>query len=41
MGSMAEDVIYISDKKAAGELASMLGRVRERAEVVIENDARL
>jgi hypothetical protein len=40
MGPLAKDVIHISDKKAAGELASLLGRVRERAEVFIENDAR-
>jgi len=40
-GPRAKDVIHISDKKAAGELASLLGSVRERAELVIENDARL
>jgi antitoxin (DNA-binding transcriptional repressor) of toxin-antitoxin stability system len=40
MGAMAKDVIHISDKEAASDFASLLGRVREGAEVVIENDAR-
>jgi prevent-host-death family protein len=40
MGSMAKDVIHISDKEAASEFASLLDRVREGAEVIIEHDAR-
>lgn len=40
MGVMAKDVIHISDKEAASDFASLLARVREGAEVVIEHDAR-
>jgi antitoxin (DNA-binding transcriptional repressor) of toxin-antitoxin stability system len=40
MGSMAKDVIHISDKEAASDFASLLARVREGAEVIIEHDAR-
>jgi antitoxin (DNA-binding transcriptional repressor) of toxin-antitoxin stability system len=40
MGSMAKDVIHISDKEAASDFASLLARVREGAEFVIEHDAR-
>jgi antitoxin (DNA-binding transcriptional repressor) of toxin-antitoxin stability system len=40
MGSMAKDVIHVSDKEAASDFASLLARVREGAEVVIEHDAR-
>ena len=40
MGTMAKNVIHISDKEAASGFASLLGRVREGAEVFIENDAR-
>jgi antitoxin (DNA-binding transcriptional repressor) of toxin-antitoxin stability system len=40
MDAMAKDAIHISDKEAARDFASLLGRVREGAEVVIENDAR-
>jgi hypothetical protein len=34
------DAFHISDKKGASEFASLLGRVRERAEVATKNDAR-
>ena len=37
---MAKDVIHVSDKEAANDFASLLARVREGAEVVIEHDAR-
>jgi antitoxin (DNA-binding transcriptional repressor) of toxin-antitoxin stability system len=37
---MARDVIHVSDKEAASDFASLLARVREGAEVVIEHDAR-
>jgi antitoxin (DNA-binding transcriptional repressor) of toxin-antitoxin stability system len=40
MGVMAKDVIHVSDKDAASDFASLLARVREGAEVVIEHDAR-
>jgi antitoxin (DNA-binding transcriptional repressor) of toxin-antitoxin stability system len=39
-GSMAKDVIHISDKEAASDFASLLARVREGAEVIVEHDAR-
>lgn len=37
---MAKDVIHISDKEAANDFASLLARVREGAEFIIEHDAR-
>jgi antitoxin (DNA-binding transcriptional repressor) of toxin-antitoxin stability system len=37
---MAKDVIHVSDKEAASDFASVLARVREGAEVVIEHEAR-
>jgi len=37
---MAKHVIHISDKEAANELSSLLDRVRNGAEIVIEHDAR-
>lgn len=40
MGVMAKHVIHVSDKEAADDFASLLARVREGAEVVIEHDAR-
>jgi prevent-host-death family protein len=40
MGIMAKDVIHISDRDAANDFASLLARVREGAEVVIEHDSR-
>lgn len=40
MFAMAKNVIHVSDKEAAGDFASLLARVREGAEVVIEHDAR-
>lgn len=40
MGIMAKDVIHISDKDAANDFASLLARVRQGAEVVIEHDER-
>lgn len=40
MGVMAKHVIHVSDKEAASDFASLLARVREGAEVVIEHDAR-
>src|ERR1700681_472250 len=40
MGMMAKDVIHVSDKEAASDFASLLARVREGTEVVIEHDAR-
>jgi prevent-host-death family protein len=40
MSVMAKDVIHVSDKDAANDFASLLARVREGAEVVIEHDAR-
>jgi prevent-host-death family protein len=40
MGSMAKDVIHISDKEAASDFASLLARVRGGFEVIIEHDAR-
>src|SRR5436309_12848254 len=40
MGSMAKDVIHVSDKEAASDFASLLARVSEGAEGVIEHDAR-
>lgn len=39
-GSMAKPVIHISDAEAANDFASVLDRVREGSEVVIEHDAR-
>jgi prevent-host-death family protein len=40
MGVMTKDVIHVTDKEAASNFASLLARVREGAEVVIEHDAR-
>jgi antitoxin (DNA-binding transcriptional repressor) of toxin-antitoxin stability system len=40
MGVMVKDVIHISDKEAASDFASLLARVRDGAEVVVEHDAR-
>jgi prevent-host-death family protein len=40
MAFMARNVIRVSDKDAANDFASLLARVREGAEVVIEHDAR-
>ena len=37
---MAKHIIHISDAEAASDFASLLDRVREGAEVVIEHDAR-
>lgn len=37
---MAKHVIHISDAEAANDFASLLDRVREGAEVVIEHNAR-
>ena len=37
---MAKEVIHISDKEAASNFASLPGRVRGGAEVIIEHDAR-
>jgi antitoxin (DNA-binding transcriptional repressor) of toxin-antitoxin stability system len=37
---MAKHVIHISDTDAASDFASLLDRVREGAEVIIERDAR-
>ena len=37
---MPKHVFHISDAEAASDFASLLGRVREGAEVVIEQDAR-
>ena len=37
---MAKDVIHVSDAEAASDFGSLLERVREGAEVVIEHDAR-
>ncbi len=37
---MAKDVIHISEAEAANDFLSLLARVREGAEVVIERDAR-
>jgi len=37
---MAKEVIHISEKEAESNFASLLARVREGAEVVIERDAR-
>ncbi|SRR5712692_7449340 len=36
---MAKHVIHVSDREAASDFASLLARVREGAEVVIEHDA--
>ncbi len=36
---MARHVIHVSDREAASDFASLLARVREGAEVVIEHDA--
>lgn len=36
---MAKDVIHVSDKEAANDFASLLARVREGTEVVIERNA--
>jgi antitoxin (DNA-binding transcriptional repressor) of toxin-antitoxin stability system len=35
---MAKDVIHVSEKKAASEFATLLERVREGSEVIIEDD---
>ncbi len=40
MGVMTKDVIHVSDKEAASDFASLLARVCEGAEVVIEHDTR-
>ena len=40
MRVMVKNVIHVSDKEAADDFASLLARVREGAEVVIEHDAR-
>jgi len=37
---MAKDVIHISEAEATNDFASLMARVREGAEVVIEKDAR-
>jgi antitoxin (DNA-binding transcriptional repressor) of toxin-antitoxin stability system len=37
---MAKHVIHISDKEAANDFPSLLNRVRNGAEIVIEHDAR-
>jgi antitoxin (DNA-binding transcriptional repressor) of toxin-antitoxin stability system len=37
---MAKHIIHISDTDAASDFASLLDRVREGAEVIIERDAR-
>lgn len=37
---MGKHVIHVSDKEAAGDLHSLLDRVRTGAEIVIEHDAR-
>jgi hypothetical protein len=37
---MSKNVIHMSEAAAAGDFAAVLSRVRERAEVVIEKDAR-
>ena len=37
---MAKDVIHISEVEATNDFASLMARVREGAEVIIENDAR-
>ncbi|MGH9444429.1 MAG: type II toxin-antitoxin system Phd/YefM family antitoxin [Terriglobia bacterium] len=40
MDIMVKDVIRVSDKEATGDFASLLARVRDGAEVVIEHDNR-
>jgi antitoxin (DNA-binding transcriptional repressor) of toxin-antitoxin stability system len=40
MSVMARDVIHVSDKEATTDFASLLARVREGAEIIIEHDAR-
>ena len=37
---MAKEVIHVSEAEAASDFASLLARVREGAEVVIEHEAR-
>ena len=37
---MAKDVIHISEAEATSDFASLLARVREGAEVIIERDAK-
>ena len=37
---MAKDVIHISEAEATSDFASLMARVREGTEVIIENDAR-
>jgi prevent-host-death family protein len=37
---MAKNVIHVSDKEAASNFSSLLERVRNGAEIVIEDDAR-
>jgi prevent-host-death family protein len=37
---MAKDVIHISEAEATNDFASLMARVREGAEVIIEKDAR-
>ena len=38
--NMAKDVIHISEAEATNDFASLMARVREGAEVIIEKDAR-
>jgi antitoxin (DNA-binding transcriptional repressor) of toxin-antitoxin stability system len=40
ISAMSKEVIHVSDKEAASDFASLLARVREGAEVVIEDDTR-
>jgi prevent-host-death family protein len=37
---MAKEVIHISESEATSDFASLMARVREGAEVIIERDAR-
>jgi antitoxin (DNA-binding transcriptional repressor) of toxin-antitoxin stability system len=37
---MDKPVIHISEEEVAGKFASLMARVREGAEIIIENDAR-
>jgi len=37
---MAKDVIHISEAEATNDFASLMARVREGAEIIIEKDAR-
>jgi prevent-host-death family protein len=40
MGVMGKDVIHVSDEEAANDFASLLARVSEGTEIVIEHKAR-